>query len=202
MKYCIKAPTRGKDLQRYKGLRRRQCLGRTDWKGTEMECKWAFRPQDLLSADFIDFLPHSGQGAMQVKVTSSLVTNIKHCMIVYPLKFMLSFCAELVPVPSAAQLPGALGPVWDRLHRGLGLYSQPKSVFIHPSLSDLIFRVGFSPRNGKAKRPEYESPTTQNNVSSLDPLAFSELLCAWRFKWWQRLLEGTTEQMCGCLCII
>lgn len=30
--------------------------------------------------------------------------------------------SELVPVPGPAQLPGPPGPVWNRLHRGLGLY--------------------------------------------------------------------------------
>lgn len=32
-----------------------------------------------------------------------------------------SFHAEPVPVSGPAQLPGSFGPVWDRLHRGLGL---------------------------------------------------------------------------------
>lgn len=31
--------------------------------------------------------------------------------------------AELVPVPGPAKLSGSFGPVWDRLHCGLGLYS-------------------------------------------------------------------------------
>lgn len=32
------------------------------------------------------------------------------------------FCLEPVPVPGPTQLPSPFGSVWDRLHRGLGLY--------------------------------------------------------------------------------
>lgn len=38
--------------------------------------------------------------------------------------FVLCVPVEPVPVPGSTQLPGPFGSVWNRLHRGLGLYLQ------------------------------------------------------------------------------
>lgn len=106
------------------------------------------------------------------------------CMFVY---FSYSFSkrhsrssrAEPVPVPGPAQLPGPFGPVWDRLHRGLGLYSLSllQSLSTHRCLiSSVGWDSGQETERGRVLNTN--RPPRKNSVTSVDSQSFLELLCA------------------------